>query len=323
MQTASKLLFSALLYLGLVTLGWAQSVEKSLDLSFESEIIVQQGSASITLADIVAFLDNRVPEANQLNLLTDLAQVGSVLNTLTQDEWALAAAQAAGFFDDHIFAARVRNAALSAVRDLYRDQYLAENQRESYTSAAREMYLARPERFMGPETHDFEHILITVGEERTEIMAMKRAIEVHQRLSAGETFISVAAEFSDDTTAAENNHRYDDANLSDVVPALANAMREVGEGNFSVPVRSQFGWHIGSIVATHPPEVLPWADVQARAEERARRDHLTAVWERQLRQAQAQPAVFPPGAIRRLLSHYGIESLSMISEADLVEEMEP
>jgi parvulin-like peptidyl-prolyl isomerase len=165
--------------------------------------------------------------------------------------------------------------------------------------------------------------LITVGGDRSETAAMQRAIAAHERLSAGDAFVSVAAEFSEDTTAAENNHRYDDANLAEVVPALANAMREVGEGNFSVPVRSQFGWHIGSIVATHPPEVLPWADVQARAEERARRDHLTAVWERQLRQAQAQPAVFPPGAIRRLLSHYGIESLSMISEADLVEEMEP
>lgn len=323
MQTVSKLLLSLLACVGLTNLAWAQSAEKSLDLSFESEIIVQQGSATITLADIVAFMDNRVPEASQLNLLTDLAQVGSVLNTLVQDEWAYEAAQSAGLFEDPVFAARVRNATLAAVRDLYRDQFLAEHQRDSYTAAAREMYLARPERFRGPETHDFEHILITVDAARSETVAMQRALEAHERLSAGESFTVVATELSDDTTAAESSHRYDRANLADVVPALANAMREAGEGQFSVPVRTQFGWHIGRIVATHPPEVLSWEEVQANAEERARRDHLTAVWGRKLRQAQAQPAMFPPGAIRRLLSHYGLDGLPTISEAGLLEEMDP
>ena len=322
MQTPLKLLSSILLSVGLISLGWAQSAEKSLDLSFESEVIVQQGSATITLADVVAFLDNRISEDNHLNLLTDLSQVGSVLNTLVQDEWAFAEAQAAGFLDDPIFVARVRNATLSAVRGLYRDQFLAEQQRESYTAAAREMYLARPERFRGPETHDFEHILITVGGERTEIAAMQRAIEAHERLSAGEPFVAVAADLSDDTTAAQTNHRYEDANLADVVPALANAMREAGEGQFSVPVRSQFGWHIGRIVAVHPADILPWEQVQATAEERARRDHLSGVWERKIRQAQAQPAVFPEGAIRRLLNHYGLEGLPTITEAGLLEEMD-
>lgn len=323
MQTLCKLFFSALLSLGLISLVWAQSSEKSLNLSFESDIIVQQGSGVITLADFVGFLENRISEENHMSLLTDLAQVGSVLNTLVQDEWAFAEAQAAGLFDDPIFVARVRNATLSAVRGLYRDQFLAEQQRDSYTAIAREMYLARPERFRGPEMHDFEHILITVGDQRSETAAMQRAIKAYERLSAGESFVQVAAEMSDDTTAAQTNHRYEDADLNEVVPPLANAMREAGEGHFSVPVRSQFGWHIGRIVAVHPPEILPWEAVQARAEERARRDHLSAVWERKIRQAQSQPAVFPEGAIRRLLAHYGLDGLPTVTEAELIEEMDP
>ena len=323
MHTPLKLLCCVLLSMGLALPSWAQSIDKSLNLGFESEIIVQQGSATVTLADVVAFLDNRISEADQINLITDLSQVGSLLSTLVQDEWAFARAQAAGLLDDPIFAARVRNATLSAVRGLYRDQFLAEHERESYTAAAREMYLARPEQFLGPETHDFEHILITVGGDRTETAAMQRALEAHERLSAGESFVDVAADLSDDTTAAETRHRYEDANLAEVVPALANAMREAGEGQFSVPVRSQFGWHIGRIVAVHPPEVLPWEAVQARAEERARRDHLSAVWQRQIHQAQSQPAVFAEGAIRRLLSHYGLDGLPSIREAELIEEMDP
>jgi len=323
MQTPTKLLCSVLLSVAMTSLAWSQSAEKSLNLSFESDIIVQQASATLTLADVVAFMDNRIPEAERINLLTDLSQVSSVLNTLVQDEWAFAAAQSEGYLDDPVFAARVRNATLSVVRGLYRDQFLADRQRESYTAAAREMYLARPERFMGPETHDFEHILITVGSERSETDAMRRAIAAYEKLLDGETFVAVAAEFSDDTTAADSNHRYEDANLAEVVPPLTNAMREAGEGNFSVPVRSQFGWHIGRIVATHPPEVLPWEVAQARAEEQARRDHLISVWERKIRQAQDQPAVFAEGAIRRLLNHYGLEGLPTISEAELVGEMEP
>lgn len=323
MQTSSKSLLAFLFSVCLVSFAGAQSAEKSLDLNFESEIVVQQGSATITLADVVAFMDNRIAESDQINLLTDLTQMGSVLNTLVQDEWAFSYARSEGFLDDPMFAARVRNATLAAVRGLYRDQFLASQQRESYTEAAREMYLARPERFMGPETHDFEHILITVGGERSETSAMQRAIEAYERLNAGESFVSVAADFSDDTAAAQSNHRYEDANLSEVVAPLANAMREAGEGNFSVPVRSQFGWHIGRIVAVHPREVLPWEAVQARAEERARRDHLTSVWERKIRQAQSQPAVFPDGAVRRLLNHYGLDSLPTINEVELIEEMDP
>lgn len=323
MQTSSKLLCAALLFAGVMPLAWAQSVEKSLSLTFESEILVRQDTATITLADVVAFMDNRIPEADRLNLLSDLSRVSGVFNTLVQDEWAFAAAQAEGLLDDPVFAARVRNATLAAVRGLYRDQFLDNQQRESYTASAREMYLARPERFMGPERHDFEHILIMVGGERSETDAMRLAIAAHERLVEGIPFVEVAAEFSDDTAAAESQHRYEDANLAEVVPPLANAMREAGEGNFSVPVRSQFGWHIGRIVATHPPELLPWEDVQARAEERARRDHLVSVWERKIRQSQDQPAVFAEGAIRRLLNHYGLDGLPAISEAALIEEMEP
>lgn len=323
MHTLFKLRFILLLAFGLVSFGWAQAAEKVLDLRFESDILVQQGAATITLADMVAFMDNRIPEADQVNLVTDLTQVGSVLNTLVQDEWALSAAQAAGYFEDPFFVARIRNAALSAVRGLYRDQFLADQQRDSYTAAAREMYLARPERFMGPERHDFEHILITVDGVRSETEAMQRVLAAHERLGEGASFLAVATEFSDDTTAAQTNHRYEDAHLAEVVPALANAMRRAGEGNFSVPVRSQFGWHIGRIVAVHPPEVLPWEEVQARAEERARRDHLTAVWERKIRQAQELPAVFAEGAIRGLLNHYGLDGLPTFSEASLIEEMDP
>lgn len=323
MYTPLKLLCSVLIFLSLSGLTWAQSIEKSLDLGFESEVIVQQGSATITLADVVAFLENRISEEDRINLITDLSQVGSVLNSLVLDEWAFAEARAAGLFDDPVFVARVRNATLSAVRTLYQDHVLGEQQRDSYTAAAREMYLARPERFRGAETHDFEHILITVSGERSETDAMQRAIEAYERLSAGESFVDVAADMSDDTTAAQNNHRYEEANLADVVPALANVMREAGEGQFSVPVRSQFGWHIGRIVAVHPREVLPWEAAQGRAEDRARRDHLSALWGRKIRQAQSQPAVFAEGAIRRLLSHYGLDGLPSISEAELIEEMEP
>lgn len=298
-------------------------LERTLSLSYESDIVLQQGSAQVTLADVVAVIDSRLGSDERVTLLTDASRLGSILKGLVIDEWALVQAEERGLLDDPQLNAQIRLAAVVAIRNHFRSQYLEEHQLDSYEALARELYLTRPEQFRSPERHDFEHILVTVGPHRSETEAMTLILGAHQRLTDGEAFTVVADALSEDTIAATQNHRYEEANLSDVVGPLANAMQEVGIGEVSVPVRSQFGWHIGRIVEVRPREILSWEEAKPNALDMARRNHLTSVWNRALRSAQADPAMFAEGAVRSILDHYGLEGLGRFNEATLVEEMEP
>lgn len=312
----------ATLFWILAASGYGQTIDKELALAYDSEVIVQQGGVTVTLTDFMAFFEDHFSEGDRANLLTDVSQVADILSSLVRNEWVFQQSIEAGMIDDPVMQARLRRAVLNRLGTLYRDQFIAGVQLDDYSVRAREIYLANPEQFRGVPTYDFEHILIAVGPTRTEVEAMELVLAAYRRLSEGEVFHIVASEFSDDDSAAANNHTYEDVNIETLVAPLASVLRNSANGELADPVRSQFGWHIARLVRTHEAEVLPWELVRDRAIEQARTEHLSRAWRRQLREAQSQPAVFPPGAIRRLLAAYGIDALS-IDMQQLADELEP
>ncbi len=295
----------------LLVFGFAHSEEKGIDLTYESPILVRKGAVEITLADFVAYLDRRVPAESQRALIASASRIEAVLENIALTEGFLERVKQRGMVDDPVFRARLYQVALREARDAYREAVQADIELDSYEAQAREMYLVEPERFSQTKTVDMEHILVAVNAERTEIEAMKRVIDIHERLTAGEDFVAVAKEFSDDPTFSENRGLLENLEVSDLVPSVASAVDSLEVNELSSPIQSRFGWHIIRIKQIRDAGQMTWEEAKPVALELARNLHLTESFERILREVNAPPLQFAPGAVKIILDHYGVEGFGI------------
>lgn len=300
----------------------AVATEKTLTLSYESPLIMQQGEVQVTLADFAAYLNERVPEGDQQALILDPSRIAQLLNNMVLADAFWSAAGDSGLLEEPEIQAAMHRAAMVALRAIYRQRFRKRTALQSYETQARELYLSQPSLFMIPKTYDFTHILIAVHPTRSEVDAMRRVVEVVSKIEAGDELTEVAAEFNDDTHSRDRDHQYLGVSTDQLVSQMAAAVSALTVGEWSDPVRSRFGWHLIRLDAVSEPEQMDWATAQPVAEERARSRHLNATWERRLRELQEAPVVFPPGAIQTVLEHYGVSGLDVFSEARLLRAME-
>ncbi len=314
-----KFLKMGLLVVGMLVISSAGAEEKSVDLSYSSPLLVKKGSVEITMADFGAYLDRRVPSEDQKTVLASASRIEAILENIALTEAFWIRAQERGMMEDPFFRARLYQAAAREARDAYRTTLQAEIELDSYEAQAREMYLIEPERFSRAESVDMEHILISVTEEGGEVEAMKRIIDVHERLMAGEAFTEVAEAFSDDPTFPDNQGLLENLEVRSLVPSVASAVDSLALNEYSQPIQSRFGWHIVRVKKIHDAGQMTWEEAQPIAEELARNKHLAESFERVLREINSAPMQFAPGAVKMILDHYGVEGFGApaLSQADV------
>ncbi|MEO0473270.1 MAG: peptidylprolyl isomerase [Bacteroidota bacterium] len=91
------------------------------------------------------------------------------------------------------------------------------------------------------------HIIVRIGDRysaKTEEQAEAKIKELHARLQKGEAFADLAREFSDDPNSAS---RGGDLGTGRLLPEMENLKNQMGEGDFSEPFKTRFGWHILAI----------------------------------------------------------------------------
>jgi hypothetical protein len=119
----------------------------------------------------------------------------------------------------------------------------------------RELYANNRLRF---STIDVQHILVTSEEEANEIYSL-----VTTQGATEQDFTRLARKRSIDPSARENGGELGSATASTYVPEFAQAALSLDEGEISLPVQTQFGWHVIRLVSK---DVTPF--------ERARRQLL-------------------------------------------------
>jgi len=88
------------------------------------------------------------------------------------------------------------------------------------------------------------HILIKTTAVMTDDMARQRLDQIRQRIvQGGESFSDLAKRFSNDSSAPQGGE-LGWLNPGETVPPFEKAMNALKEGEVSVPVQSQFGWHL-------------------------------------------------------------------------------
>jgi len=97
-------------------------------------------------------------------------------------------------------------------------------------------------RGVGNSAGEFDH---AKGEARDMLKVVE---QLRQRIAAGESFADLARRFSADATAPQGGD-LGWVNPGDTVPAFAQAMDALSEGEVSAPVQSPFGWHLITVEA--------------------------------------------------------------------------
>ena len=139
---------------------------------------------------------------------------------------------------------------------------------------AREWYEQNRDQFITPLQRQSRHILLAAepgGDE--EVLA--RAVELVQRLDAGEDFAALAMEFSEDPGSASSGGDLGWNEPGVFVPEFEQALFALEEvGQYTGPVESQFGYHIIRLEGVRGGDVAPFdnamEDVMADLEQRRR-----------------------------------------------------
>jgi peptidyl-prolyl cis-trans isomerase SurA len=101
------------------------------------------------------------------------------------------------------------------------------------------------------------HILIKCDENanpQDTLAAFKKAMSIRQRLLKGEDFGKLAREFSDDPSAKENNGDLGWFSVFQMIYPFETAAYSLKPGEISMPVRTQFGYHIVKLNQTRPAQ---------------------------------------------------------------------
>lgn len=110
------------------------------------------------------------------------------------------------------------------------------------------------------------HILVEVNDTLNDDQAKAKLIEVQKRLEQGEDFAALAKEFSDDSGSAADGGDLGFAGPGVYDPAFEEALYALNENAVSVPVRSEFGWHLIKLLGVQAPEVPSFASLKEKLE---------------------------------------------------------
>jgi len=110
--------------------------------------------------------------------------------------------------------------------------------------AVLEYYEINADRFRSQEQRHARHILITIDADTDAATAEQTIADLSDRLAAGEDFEQLAREFSEDPVSAEQGGDLGWSGPGDFVSAFEETLFSLNDGETSVPVRTEFGYHL-------------------------------------------------------------------------------
>ena len=131
-------------------------------------------------------------------------------------------------------------------------------------------YAERLKTLESNEQRQSSHILLKVDDKVKDAEALAKIQALEKRVKAGEDFGALAKEFSQDPGSAANNGDLGLSGRGMFVPEFEAALYALKVGEVSVPVKSQFGYHLIKLTAIQKAPVPAMADIRAELEAEAR-----------------------------------------------------
>ncbi|OPL15501.1 MAG: hypothetical protein AVO38_10250 [delta proteobacterium ML8_D] len=128
-------------------------------------------------------------------------------------------------------------------------------------------YKAHKDEFIDPESVKARHILLKVPEgadEKAWEEAESRAKDIKEKLKKGENFAELAKKHSDDPGSKDRGGDLGFFTKGRMVPEFESAAFSLKQGEFSDPVKTNFGYHIIEVQEKKAANIKTLAEVQAQ-----------------------------------------------------------
>ena len=139
-------------------------------------------------------------------------------------------------------------------------------------SQLRERYEKAKDSYIEPERRQARHILIAAEKSSDEAKAKAQAEALLLQITAGKDFAELAKANSKDAGSAPQGGDLGWADRTVYVPAFADALFSMKEGEVSKPVKTQFGYHLIKLEGIQAGKSKSFEDVKAELEVAMRRD---------------------------------------------------
>lgn len=313
--SSSGLLF--ILMLSATPLGIAAEEEQlQLTLDYSSDTVARIGDLVLTHADLDVRI-SEISERDQAQFISSRQRIGEAMEQMFLRRAGAQAAIDSGMLDDPEIAAELYEKVARELSQRHRDAWLDDRMLDDYSEQGRELYLAHRNQFKGPRLYSFSHVLIRTSD-RSESEAMRRILDLHERVGAGEDFEALIEEYTEDSTETERPGHYEAISADQLDRNFARSLKNLDPGELSEPVRSRFGWHLIRLEKDHGREDQSWEGVEEEARALARQRHRERLKKRYFSELISFDDVeIEPGAIEELQRRYGYDP-----EADKTEESE-
>jgi peptidyl-prolyl cis-trans isomerase C len=207
----------------------------------------------------------RLPEDSRMDFGTDISRINILLRTILVDKTLADEARKSGLAADPAIAAQVAAETDRILAKAVLDRDEARWSREfdalpDIEGAARERWLALPNKYRKPVEVKLTHILFTNAKHPD---AKELASATRAKIVAGADMVAIARSSSDEPSAAEDGGQTDWAPANRHDPRLARAIASLKNvGDLSEPIRTQGGYYLVRLDGKRGGEARPFAEVK-------------------------------------------------------------
>lgn len=227
----------------------------------EDHLLLETKKVHITSADFEASLD-RIPEENRAEVLASRARIGKLLENLVINKTMASQAREAGIDRDPALKMQMELAADTVLAQAYVNRQIKELKLPNFETRAKELYRLDIEKYTIPARVHASHILVET-KNRSQEEALKRIQDIRAQALGGKLFGTLAQEYSDDPSAANNKGDlgfFEPGRMVKPFSDAAFAMTKPGE--ISEPVLTIFGYHIIQFHEKQPKQTKQFEEVR-------------------------------------------------------------
>lgn len=218
-------------------------------------VLAKRGDTTVTVGDFLAYI-YPLDESQQFTFRGDLDRINNAVSSIYRTKVLAQRARADGIDQEPAIRSRLRLQADALLAQAELERMEKSIEVPNFDDRAREIYKGQPDTFRLPPVIDVYQIMVS-SQGRTDAEAAARASEARAKLVAGEDFLSVAREYSNDPNFRVNQGRYR-GSLKAFPASVAAVIPTAERDKPSEVIKSPDGYHIVVVHEYLPATTQPY-----------------------------------------------------------------